>query len=347
MSNRNLTILAVVAVLMLTWAVVQSRLVLRKIGQAATKGVLIQGLSADDINAIVLGTGDAEVTLQKQNQSFYIANKDNYPAQYKNINELIKKCLEIQTLDLITQNADNHADLGVSQENAQYVIKFLNAEKEVITGLVIGSGAESTTDLYIRLIDSDDVYLADRSVYLSTGALEFMDQNILSVLQDSIRQVQVFTGLTGYTLMKDPNDTIVAAVTSGTAVPKLDQSAAQQVFTALTSLSVEDVQSVASDESLDFNITYGCRLADSTAYTLDAAQKDGKYYVRCRASFSAQPPAKTPTETDQEYSQRVATVLSAQEAAQRFTAKHNGWVYEVAAWKGENLVKTLEDLIVK
>ena len=347
MSNRNLTILALVAAVMLTWAVVQSRLVQRKMGQASVKGYLIQGLATDDIDAIVLGSGDDQVKLQRQNQNFYITSKDNYPAQFKSINELIKNCLEIQTLDLITQDADNHEDLGVSEEKAQYVIKFLNAEEEVITGLVIGSGAEAATETYIRLINSDDVYLADRSAYLQTRALDFMEQNILSVPQDSIRQVQVFTGLQGYTLMKDPNDTIVAAVTSGMAAPKLDQSTAQQVFTALTSLSVDDVQSVTSDDTLDFNITYGCRLADSTAYTLDVAQKDGKYYLKCRASFTAQPPAQTPNETEEEYKQRVAEVLSAQEAAQRFTAKHNGWVYEIVVWKGENLTKSLDDLTEK
>ena len=80
MSNRNLTILAVAAVVMLTWAVVQSRLVQRKMGQASTKGILLQGLATDDIDAIVLGTGEDQVKLQRQNQSFYITNKDNYPA---------------------------------------------------------------------------------------------------------------------------------------------------------------------------------------------------------------------------------------------------------------------------
>ncbi|MCP4709173.1 MAG: DUF4340 domain-containing protein [Planctomycetes bacterium] len=347
MSNRNLTILAVAAAVMLIWAVVQLRLVQQKMGQASTKGILIQGLATDDIGAIVLGAGADEVTLQKQNQSFVITNKDNYPAQFKSINELIKNCLEVQTTDLITQSADNHADLGVSEEKAKYLIKFLNAEKEVITGLVIGSSDESMTETYIRLIDSDDVYLADRSPYLSTGAMDFMDQNILSVLQDSIRQVQVFTGLQGYTLARDPNDTIVAAVISGMTVPKLDQSAAQQVFTALTSLSIDNVQSITTDDTLDFNVTYGCRLADSTAYTLDVAQKDGKYYIRCRASFSAQSPVKTPADTEEAYKQKVAEVLSAQEAAQRFTAKHNGWVYEIAAWKGDNLIKSLDELTEK
>ena len=107
------------------------------------------------------------------------------------------------------------------------------------------------------------------------------------------------------------------------------------------------MQSVTSDDTLDFNITYGCRLADSTAYTLDVAQKDGKYYLKCRASFTAQPPVKTPTETEEAHKQRVAEVLSAQEAAQRFTAKHNGWVYEIVVWKGENLTKSLDDLTEK
>ena len=37
--------------------------------------------------------------------------------------------------------------------------------------------------------------------------------------------------------------------------------------------------------------------------------------------------------------------LLAQESAIKFTQKHQGWVYEIAEWKANNLIKELSDLI--
>ena len=91
MSNKNLGILAVVAAIMVLWAVVQSRLAHRSTGESSGPSYLIQGLETAQIASIVVGHGDDAVTIQRRDQQFAVIEKAGYPADPKRINDLINK----------------------------------------------------------------------------------------------------------------------------------------------------------------------------------------------------------------------------------------------------------------
>jgi hypothetical protein len=89
MSNRKLTILGIVAACMVVWAVVQSRISNRPRTAPDEPTYLIQGLNLARIGKIVVGTGEDAVTLARRGRGFVVANKDNYPANTGEINNLI------------------------------------------------------------------------------------------------------------------------------------------------------------------------------------------------------------------------------------------------------------------
>ena len=128
MSNKKLTILAVVAVFMVLWAVVQSRLANRRTIGTDEPAYLIQGLDPAGIGAIVLGKGQEAVSLKRQGNSFVVETKDNYPAKTSEVNSLISKCLEIKTTQLITKDSKNHEDLEVTEDKARTVVKFMTPD---------------------------------------------------------------------------------------------------------------------------------------------------------------------------------------------------------------------------
>ena len=70
MSNRNLGILAIVAAIMVSWAVVQSRLSNRSTVEPSGPSYLIQGLDPSEIDSIVVGHGDNAVMIQRREQQF-------------------------------------------------------------------------------------------------------------------------------------------------------------------------------------------------------------------------------------------------------------------------------------
>ena len=124
---------------------------------------------------------------------------------------------------------------------------------------------------------------------------------------------------------------------------KAKTSECDQVFTALTNLRFDDVMRQSSD--LTFDGQYICRLNNTTVYTIKTARKDDKAYVTCGAEYTGEIPQKDRrVESEEELKVKEAKLL-ALDKVQRFTAKHQGWVYEIAEWKAKNLTKRLSDLV--
>jgi len=345
MSNKKLTILAVIAAFMVVWAVAQSRLSSRRKAEPDRPVYLIQGLDPDDIAGIVLGTGENAVTLKRQGKHFVVTNKDNYPAAVSEINELITKCLDIRTVELVTDDKANHKDLGVVEEDAQNVIKFLRPDSSLLTGIVIGKTKQQGGGVYVRLVSSDKVYVTLERPWISDRVMNYIDQELIAINRDDIESVTV-SGPNGYTLKteKDGTDIILENLPVG---KKLKANVAKSVFSALVNLRFDDVkrESTAKDE-LNFDRHFVCRLKDSTVYTVKIAQKDDKTYVTCDAEFTDKAPVtkEKTVESEEELRKKEAKLL-AKDKANSFSAKHAGWVYEIPDYKAGYLVKELFELL--
>ncbi len=343
MSNKKLTILGVVAVVMVIWAVAQSHISNRTRTTLEGPAYLLQGLDPADIDSIVLGSGEETVTLKRQQGGFVVVNKDNYPAKVSEINNLITKSQEIQTSQFVTDNAANHEDLGLTEENANATIKFLKADSSLLTGIIGGKTKELGQGTYIRLASNDAVYVAPTMPWIADSAMSYIEQELISVKKEEIVSVTVSSATEQYTLKttEDGKDVILENVPSG---KKFKDSDGDSVFTALTSLRCDDV--MKNPGNLTFDREYVCALKDSTVYALKIARKDDKTYITCESDYTDKTPVikDSDVESEEELKKKEAKLL-AQEAAITFTAKHKGWVYEIAEWKAKNLIKELSELI--
>jgi hypothetical protein len=346
MSNKNLIILGVIAVLMAVWAVFESSVSKRKGAAGTEQFYLIQGLDTGQIASVEINSGGKQVTLKRIGEQFVVSEKDNYPALLSNINDLISKCIDIETVERRTSNPANHADLGVAEENAQYIVKFLDVGGELITGVVISKANPETDSTYVRLISSDDVYLASESLWLRASALDYVERELLNVERDKILRVEVAGPEGGYTLKsgESGDDVILEDVPED---KKVKDSDVKRVFTALTSLRFDDVRKEdAGGEDLKFDFSYVCELKDSTIYTLSLAKTEEKTYLKCTADFTDQTPVKKEqaVESEEELKAKEAKLL-AKDSVDEFVKKHTGWIYEIPAYKADSLTKKVSDLL--
>ncbi|MBC8469476.1 MAG: DUF4340 domain-containing protein [Planctomycetes bacterium] len=343
MSNKNLTILGIVAVLMAIWAVAQSHVSNRPRTETDGPSYLIQGLDPADIDSIVLGGGEEPVTLKREQGNFVVVDKDNYPAKASEINNLITKVLEIQTSQFVTDNASNHEDLGLTEENATATIKFFKADSSLLTGVVGGKKKELGQGVYVRLASNDAAYVVPTMPWIADTAISYIEQDLVSMKREDIVSVTVSSANGQYTLKttEDGKDVILENVPAG---KKFKSSEGDSVFTALTSLRCDDVMKKSGD--LTFDKEYVCTLKNSTVYALKIAQKDGKTYATFEADYTDKTPITKDSnvESEEELKKKEAK-LFAQEGAIKFTTKHKGWVYEIAEWKAKNLIKELSELI--
>lgn len=359
MSDKKLAILGIVAAFTVVWAVVQSRVSNRPRTSPDTPAYLIQGLDPAGIDSIVFGAGESAVTLKRQARGFVVVNNDNYPAEISEINSLLSNCLEIQTVQFITDDAANHEALEVTEEKARSVVKFLKPDSSLLVGFAVGKDKELGQGTYIRLLPGDKVYAALNAPWIRTRAMDYIKQELISVKREDIESVTVSSANGEYTLRapaghgpeatEDSKQIVLENMPAG---EKLKSSDSQSVFTALTSLKCDDVKRAPAlrepkkSGDLTFDRQFVCRLKDSTVYTVKIAQKDDKTYVSCKADFMDKAPLikGDEVESEEQLKQKEAKLL-ARDKAKEFTVKHEGWVYEIAEWKAKDLTKELSDLV--
>lgn len=331
---------------MVIWAVVQSRIANEPTGaEREVITYLIQGLNLDKVGSIVVGTGDDALRLKRVGNHFVVASKDDYPAQTKLVNDLITKVLGIKTREMVTSNPENYAELGVTEDRASSVVKFLNREGKVITGVFVGNrmGLGSS---YARLATADDVFIAGDIPLIQNSAMDYIEQQVLQVDEDDIRSVTVADANGSYTLRSEPNSTQIALenIPQG---KRLKDSNCREVFSALTNLRLQDVRKASAiSKDLSFDHSYICRLEDSTVYRLDVGKSDGQTFIKCRAEFTdtEEIVKERRVESEEQLKKKEAKLL-ARDAAEQFNRAHRGWVYEIADWKAKALAKRLSELL--
>jgi len=344
MSDKKLTILGIVAVGMVIWAVVQSRISNKPRTVSDKPAYFIQGLETKDIDSIVVGVGDDEVTLKRQAGYFAVANKDNYPAEMKQINELITNCLDIQTTQFVTEKKENHETLGLTEAKARHVVKFFKSDGSLLTGLIIGNAREAGQGSYVRLATSDEVYVSPETPWIRTDAMSYIDQTLTKVNRDDIESVTVVSSSGKYTLNRKDDGVELENIPTG---KKLKDSDSKSVLDALTDIRFTDVKKKSAEaDELTFDKEYFCKLKNSTVYTLKIADKDDKTFMSCQAVFTDTTPVtiKKEGESEEELKKKEAKLL-ARDRAQEFNARHQGWIYEIADWKAKNLTKELSEIL--
>lgn len=342
MSNTKLGILAIVAVIMVLLAIGVSKV--QKKGQPASElRYLIGSLNPDQIESVVIKGLDETITLNRKGKGFQLAEKDNYPANIPEINNLISTCTEIKIGKVYTSDPANHADLGITELAAARVITFLKADNSEIASILIGNMKDQGKGTYVRLANSNDVYVTLDNTTINMDAMTYIDSNITgAVNRDDVVSVAVTSPEKIYELITTEDGKIdLKPMEEGRT---LDQSAASSVMTAISYLRASDVQK--GEAGLDFTKSYMCQMQDSTVYTVDIAEKNEKYFVKVTADFTDTAPVQKAkrTETEEELRAKEAKLL-ARDATIKFATRHNGWVYQITSYAAGNMTKTTEDLL--
>ncbi|MBN2589362.1 MAG: DUF4340 domain-containing protein [Sedimentisphaerales bacterium] len=343
MSNKKLAILGIIAAVMLVWAIIQSKIsnVSRKVSTGTA--YLVSGVNTDDIGSIVIKSGDKTLTLKKQLGSFVVVNKDNYPAETNKINDLITRCMEIEvSSQIVTDNPANHEDLGVAEDNAKVIVKFLKTNSEEIVGIIVGNTKENGNGTYMRLTFEDKVYEAAESPWIEIDPVNYIKKQLVALTRIDTAQVAV-SSPEGKYILKSITDSEDLELVNCPAGKKLKQSEAKSIFTVLSNLDFTDV--IRNPGDLNFDRQYICRLYNSTEFTFDIATKNGLTYIACKAVYTeGRPESIRKDETEEQLKQKEEKLLL-DDKAEDFTARHIGWVYEIPTFKAKYMTMPLSDIV--
>ena len=345
MSDMKLSLLGILAVVSIILAVFVSQFAHRSKPTSAGPGNLIQGLDPATIAEIVTGKGDEQVSLKRRGNSFVVASKSFYPASNKAVNDLIASCLDIRTVELYTEDKANYKDLGVTEEDAKDIVKFLGSDGKIITGVIVGNSREKDGMTYARLINDDKVYIIYNAPWIKSSPLDYIEQELISINKADINSVTVTSSEGAYTLVSEANGAEVA-LKELPAEKKQKKNECISVLSALTSLRFDDVDTVAEKPDLKFDREYTCLLKDSTLYLIEIAQKDSKTFIKCNVDFTDKTPVKKEeaVESQEELKKKEAKLL-AKDKVKKVQEICEGWVYQIPEYKAKNMTKPLTELI--
>lgn len=350
MSNKKLIILGIITAAMIAWSIVQAHIADKKSVTPDTPVYLIQGLDTELINSVVIKSDGENLTLKRMGDGFGIVEKDNYPALIDEVNNLISTCLDIKTSGLYTDNPDNHRDLKVTEEEADYVIRFLKPDTSLIAGMIVGKSKEQGKGTFVRLISDNKVYVTYNDIRLKDQATEYFDNKLFSVESGDVEFVTVTQSGATYSIKKDEEGNV--AIDNLPAGKNLIVSKAEDVLNALNNLSFTDVKKKAPETWIDFDSKYVCALKDSTVYTIMLGKKDDKVYLTCEAKFTDTTPVVKDdgVESEEELKKKEAKLV-ANDNANEFTTKHSNWIYEITRYNSSDLIikhsELLEDIEVE
>lgn len=345
MSNRNLVILALIAAAALTIAVIQYRSVHQPVQTGTVEGsYLIQGMDTSNIAAVRISEGeDKELELRKSGDGFVVSQRDGYPADTERINRLITNLLDIKTQEKVTDNPENFADLETGDQASQ--VRFYDSSDKVIAGVCIGRRNPEVGGTYVRLADSNNVFLAESAPRISADPKEFIDKELLNLDTKKITEITVEDANGTYTITSEPNSTTARLE----GIPEGKQAKGteyRQVFSALNRLTVRDViKDAKTPVGLNFDHKYVCRLSDQRIYTLRLAKKGERYFLKCKGEYTGPGNiTKQPRTESKEELKKKEALLLAKQNIQEFNNKCAGWVYVLPAYKARNLVKDFSQL---
>jgi hypothetical protein len=360
MSDKKITFLGILAIVSVVVAVFVSQIAHRTKPVPAGQGNLIQGLDPAAISEIVIGPsgagkGGETVNLKRRGKGFVVANKSFYPVSNKAINDLLAACLDIRIVELYTEEKANYKDLGVSEEDAKDIVKFIDSNGKIITGVIIGNPRQEGDMAYGRLVNDNKVYVIYNPPWVKSSPMEYIEQELISADKANIDSVTVTLPNETYTLTSEANGTeaILKELPAGKQQKKNECEA---VLGVLTSLRIDDVNAATEIPDLKFERKFQCLLKDSTLYTIEIAQsssakasadkKDSKIYVRCGVEFTDKTAVKKEQGIEsQEELKKKETKLLAREKSMKFQETCEGWIYEIPDYKAKNMTRPLAELV--
>lgn len=348
MNDKKLAILGIVAVLSVAAAVLVSRMGGDAQRSSLVIGPLVGGLDVDKINAIAVTgeKGKQKITLAKSEGRFVVAEKENYPASIKKVNELVNQCLDIRTAELQSEDPAFHADLGLTAETAGTTVTFKDSADQAIVGLLVSESKPDTQGVFVRLASDNKAYLTLQSPWISTRPMDYIDTQLLQVDSKKILEVTVTDpNNMSYTLKSD-NGGDVVTLAELPAGKQLKGTNYRNAFSTLSSLTFEDVTGKDKVEGLKFDRRYVCKLNDSTVYTLNLGKKDEKWYLGLAVEFTDKSAVmkEKGVESEEQLKEKEAKLL-ARDAAETLTKKTSNWLYVIPQFKAAELTKSLSELI--
>jgi Domain of unknown function (DUF4340) len=285
---------------------------------------------------VVSKTGAVDVLFRPE-KGWVVASHDDYPAAFDRVRETIVGLASLETIEPKTGRADwlHYLDLEPPPKGEGVAVTLQDGQGRTLADVITGKNEDigdpsGAVGLFVRQADNNQSWLA-RSVFQPKANVnDWLDKQVLQVDMTRIQEADV-NPVTGpsYEVRRDkPSDADLNIVD----MPKDRQltyaGVPDGVAGAITGFTFDDVQPA---KNFDFSDgAHGARMVvktfDGLIVTVHTIQQGQTYWATISADAA---PGKA----------------EAQRQARAIDARASGWAYKLPAYKGQQLMTTLDSLL--
>lgn len=334
---------------------------------------LVAQLPVNDVAMMTIQEGTNSLTLAKKNDTWRVAQRGDYPANYNEIRDFLLKLRDLKVLETEKVGPSDLAELSLAKgngTNAPIEVEFKDKDNKTLQTLLLGKKhmRKSNSPSPMGMGDAgwpDGRYVATKSgadsVMLISDPLtsieprpeQWLDKDFFKV--EKVRMLEVTfpenTNSWKLTRETESGEWKLADAKEGEA---LDSTKTSSLSSPLSSPSFNDVSVGATPESLGMdratNITIGT--FDNLTYTIKVGSKQGDNYPMTVTVVADLPKERTPGKDEKpEDKERLDKAFKEdQKKLEEKVAKekaYDKWTYLVSSWTLEPVLKTRAELLVE
>jgi hypothetical protein len=297
----------------------------------------------NDINIITIEDRKFKTILNRIDGTWYLGNKDNYPALTNGIKRLTLELSNLEVLETKTSSVEKYSKLGVgdlSKENSQASLITLSVDDKNLTSLLVGFTPQGNnkTQRYVRQLNEPTAKLVDGRISVSTNPIDWLDPQIIDLDSKNIKQLRIEvpdqkeiiisknTGSEDFFALQDiPNGLEVKSKTIVSSIPAV-----------LMDLRLNDVIAAKIFANSDASQKTTISTFDGLKITLIDFDWKGKYYTVFKASLE-KPESELVKPNDGRTKAKIDTI----------NKRLEGWAYEIPAYKRRMINRKFADLVKK
>ena len=382
MSKKTVILLwTIVAVLSVGVISIKSRS--RDTGEALTERrrgqTLLSSFPAADISCIKVKGADQSVTLNKTADGWVVAERNNYPANFSNINNLLRTVESVKINHAIEAGPSYGKRFGMdltAKKQADHGVEltFLKADQSNAATIFLGKDSSGGGRYIQNAADTSGIYVTSESFpTASTSPKDWLNEAFISV--DKITSVSVTSAGKPDQIdwkLTRADENAEFSLDGAKPEEKLDNNATAALKTVLASARFQDVSSAelkAVNEATDRRVV-NIGTKDGFTYTIHLLAKPPVQVPGTLAQPGETPPAaeenfqmtvkvegKFATERTKPADEKPENAKTADEAFQaslktlqdklKTEQGYQGRVYEVSKYTIDSLLKPRADLLTK
>lgn len=242
---------------------------------------LFPKFNEDQVDNIEITVKGESTTLTKTDGKWLVTSMDNYPADLNAINDLFEKVAEFDTANHISDNPKNQAEFQVDSSGVE--VKLKDANDKTIAHLFVGKNTPGFLSNYVRVADSNDVYIAKGYLQgvFDKSTRTWKDRTIFNFNKGIVTQITITSPEESVELMlDDENKWQMLKPTAATVI----QNEIDNLLNSFSQLKTDDFAEAKelTEYGLDTpNSSISALLNDGTIRTLHVGKEEGgKLYVK-------------------------------------------------------------------